>query len=93
MRQFPSVYTGLFDRICFNWTNAVRKLHDFGEGKAWHAMERFRLWRLRKVNIEGLLQAAGQNLKRLLGWRGWGRRWWREWAMRDVSSSVALAGP
>jgi hypothetical protein len=53
----------------------------FGEGKAWHGMERFRLRRLRKVNIEGLLRATGQNLKRLLSWRGWGRRWWPGGAM------------
>jgi hypothetical protein len=29
---------------------------------------------LEKVNGEALLIAAGQNLKRLLSWRGWGRR-------------------
>ncbi len=45
-----------------------------GEGKAWHAMHRFRLRTLPKVNIEVLLIAAGQTLKRLLSWRGWGRR-------------------
>ncbi len=48
----------------------------FGEGKAWHGMERFRLRMLEKVNIEALVRATGQNLKRLLSWRGWGRRWW-----------------
>jgi hypothetical protein len=48
----------------------------FGEGKQWHRMERFRLRRLEKVNIEALVTASGQNLKRLLSWRGWGRRWW-----------------
>jgi hypothetical protein len=48
----------------------------FGEGKAWHGMARFRLRLLEKVNIEGLVRATGQNLKRLLSWRGWGRRWW-----------------
>jgi hypothetical protein len=31
---------------------------------------------LEKVNIEALVTASGQNLKRLLSWRGWGRRWW-----------------
>jgi transposase len=46
----------------------------FGEGKAWHGMARFRSRTLPKVNIEGLLIAAGQNLKRFLSWRGWGRR-------------------
>lgn len=38
----------------------------FGEGKQWHQGRRFRLRRLRKVNIEGLIRAAGQNIKRLL---------------------------
>jgi transposase len=48
----------------------------FGEGKAWHGMARFRLRLLEKVNIEALVKGTGQNLKRLLSWRGWGRRWW-----------------
>ena len=38
----------------------------FGEGKQWHQMRRFRLRRLNKVNIEGLIRASGQNIKRLL---------------------------
>ena len=38
----------------------------FGEGKQWHGMRRFRLRGLEKVNIEGLLRASGQNIKRLL---------------------------
>jgi transposase len=38
----------------------------FGEAKQWHWMTRFRLRGLQKVNIEGLIVAAGQNLKRLL---------------------------
>jgi hypothetical protein len=42
----------------------------FAEGKAWHGMSRFRLRRLEKVNGEALLIATGQNLKRLLNWRG-----------------------
>ncbi len=46
----------------------------FGEGKQWHGLDRFRLRRLRRVNIEATLIATGQNLKRLLSWRGWGRR-------------------
>ncbi len=45
----------------------------FGEAKAWHGLERFRLRRLEKVNIEALVTASGQNLKRLLSWRGWGQ--------------------
>ena len=46
----------------------------FGEAKAWHGLARFRLRGLWKVNVEALLIAAGQNLKRLLRKRGWGRR-------------------
>jgi len=46
----------------------------FAEGKDWHGMRRFRLRRLWRVNCEGLMRAAGQNLKRLLKKRGWGGR-------------------
>jgi hypothetical protein len=46
----------------------------FAEGKDWHGMRRFRLRRLWHVNCEALMRAAGQNLKRLLKQRGWGRR-------------------
>jgi transposase len=46
----------------------------FAEAKDWHGMRRFRLRLLWRVNIEALLKAAGQNLKRLLKKRGWGRR-------------------
>ena len=38
----------------------------FAEAKCWHGLRRFRLRRLERVNIEALLTAAGQNLKRLL---------------------------
>jgi hypothetical protein len=48
----------------------------FAEAKDWHGLRRFRLRRLWRVNTEALLIAAGQNLKRLLSWRGWGRRPW-----------------
>jgi len=46
----------------------------FAEAKEWHGLRRFRLRRLWRVNIEALRTAAGQNLKRLLRRRGWGRR-------------------
>jgi len=48
----------------------------FGEAKEWHGLRRFRLRGLDHVNIEGVLVAAGQNLKRVLVSRGWGRRPW-----------------
>jgi hypothetical protein len=46
----------------------------FAEAKDWHGLRRLRLRRLRNVNIQGLLIATGQNLKRLLAATGWGRR-------------------
>jgi transposase len=48
----------------------------FAEAKDWHGLRRFRLRRLPKVNGSALLTASGQNLKRLLSRRGWGRRPW-----------------
>ena len=48
----------------------------FAEAKQWHGLQRFRLRGLEQVNREALLTAAGQNLKRLLSRRGWGRRPW-----------------
>jgi len=46
----------------------------FGEAKDWHGLRRFRLRLLWRVNCEALRIASGQNLKRLLKKRGWGRR-------------------
>jgi len=46
----------------------------FAEAKDWHGLRRFRLRGLENVNMEGLLIAAGQNLKRFLAATGWGRR-------------------
>ncbi|MFL5654538.1 MAG: IS1182 family transposase [Ktedonobacteraceae bacterium] len=46
----------------------------FAEAKDWHGLRRFRLRLLWRVNCEALRIAAGQNLKRLLKKRGWGRR-------------------
>src|SRR6266568_3494883 len=46
----------------------------FAEAKDWHGLRRFRLRLLWRVNIEALRTATGQNLKRLLKKRGWGRR-------------------
>jgi hypothetical protein len=42
----------------------------FAAAKEWHGMRRFRLRRLEKVNIEALLIASGQNVKRLLAFFG-----------------------
>lgn len=43
----------------------------FGEAKQWHGGRRFRLRGLEKVNIEGILKATGQNIKRLLKGKTW----------------------
>jgi transposase len=46
----------------------------FAEAKTWHGLRRFRLRGLMNANIQGLLIAAGQNLKRFIAASGWGRR-------------------
>ena len=58
----------------------------FGEAKLWHGLRQFRLRGLDNVNIEGLLIAAGQNLKRWLAATGWGRR-------HSPAGSLAAAAP
>ena len=46
----------------------------FAEAKEWHGLRGLRLRGLLNANIQGLLIAAGQNLKRFLAATGWGRR-------------------
>jgi hypothetical protein len=46
----------------------------FAEAKEWHGLRRLRLRGLANANIQGLLIAAGQNLKRFLAVRSWGHR-------------------
>jgi transposase len=65
----------------------------FGEAKDWHGLRRFRLRGLWKVNAEALLIAAGQNLKRLLRKRGWGRRPWPSGAPEAPFTRPALPEP
>jgi transposase len=66
----------------------------FAEAKDWHGLRRFRLRRLWRVNIEALVIATGQNLKRLLSWRGWGRRPWPSGAPGlRVGASWQVTGP
>jgi hypothetical protein len=45
----------------------------FAEAKMWHGLRRLRVRGLHNANIQGLLIAAGQNLKRWLAASGWGR--------------------
>jgi hypothetical protein len=54
----------------------------FAEAKEWHVMRRFRLRRLWRVNVEALVTAAGQNIKRLLAF--WGR------GPRELAQAQAL---
>ena len=42
----------------------------FAEAKEWHGLRRLRLRGLMNANIQGLLIAAGQNLKRFLAATG-----------------------
>jgi transposase len=46
----------------------------FAEAKDWHGLRRLRLRGLLNANVQGLLIAAGQNLKRFLAATGWGQR-------------------
>ena len=79
-----SIYTPYLERVrAYHETAAYQKAMRkrqvwveplFGEAKDWHGLRRFRLRGLWKVNCEGLLIAAGQNLKRWLTRTGWGRR-------------------
>jgi hypothetical protein len=46
----------------------------FAKAKEWHGLRRLRLRGLLNANIQGLLIAAGQNLKRFPSATGWGRR-------------------
>jgi transposase len=64
----------------------------FGEAKDWHGLRRFRLRGLVGVNIEGLLVAAGQNLKRLLRARGWRRRPWPPGSAGQRARQAAACG-
>jgi transposase len=65
----------------------------FGEAKQWHGLRQFRLRGLENVNTEGLLVAAGQNLKRWLVATGWGRRHGPLGSLLDLPASPpALLG-
>src|SRR5712691_6057198 len=44
----------------------------FAEAKTLHGLRRFRLRGIEKVNMEGLMTAAGQNIKRLIRHQGTG---------------------
>jgi transposase len=99
-----SLYVEYLDRVRgYHQTPAYKKAMGkrkvwveplFGEAKDWHGLGRFRLRRLWKVNVEALMIATGQNLKRLLRKRGWGRRPWPNGApAAPLTSRMLLQSP
>ena len=82
------VYRSLFEEYLntvrtYHTTEAYRKAMRkrkvwveplLAEAKEWHGLRRLRLRGLMNANIQGLLVATGQNLKRFLSATGWGRR-------------------
>ena len=82
-------------RGTFAYEKALRKRRVwveplFGEAKEWHGLRTFRLRRLEKVNIEALLIACGQNIKRLVTARGRGPRKLAQAAALRPPDSVSL---
>jgi hypothetical protein len=83
-RSFYTAYTAYLEKVRGYHTTgayqkAIRKRQVwveplFAEAKDWHGLRRLRLRGLMNANIQGLLIAAGQNLKRYLAASGWGRR-------------------
>lgn len=79
-----SIYAAYLDKVRgYHTTEAYKKAIRnrqvwveplFAEAKEWHGLRRLRLRGLCNANIQGLLIAAGQNLKRFLAATGWGRR-------------------
>ena len=65
----------------------------FGEAKDWRGLERYRLRRLWKGNVEARLIATGQNLKRLLRKLGWRRRPWPNGASDAPSTRRSIYVP
>ena len=71
-----SIHKAALDRVAaYHETEAYHKAMrkrqvwvepKFAESKLWHQGRRFRLRRIHKVNMEGLMRAAVQNIKQLL---------------------------
>lgn len=76
-----SLYAEYLEKVrVFHATESVKKAMRkrlvwveplFADDKDWHGLRRFRRRGLLNVNIEGLLIAAGQNLKRWLAASDW----------------------
>jgi hypothetical protein len=62
----------------------------FGEAKEWHRMVRFRLRMLEKVNVEALMVAGGQNIKRLVSSHGRGPKSVAQVAALPLSEPLPL---
>jgi hypothetical protein len=82
----------------FHQTNAYKKAMNKRQvwveplkalAKDWHGMRRFRLRDGFWMNREALRSAKGQNLKRLLKKRGWGRRPFLAHELRNEMEPVA----
>jgi len=94
----PQLFQEYLDRVAaYHQTKAYKKAYQkrkvwveglFGEAQQWHGLRRLRLRGLWKVNCEGVMTATGQNLKRLLSGRGWGRR-----SFPSASPGVQLPAP
>jgi transposase len=85
-------------RGTFAYEKALRKRRVwveplFAEAKDWHGLRRFRLRRLEKVNIEALLIACGQNIKRLVAARERGPRKLAQAAVLRPPDRVSLCKP
>jgi transposase len=85
-------------RGTFAYEKALRKRRVwveplFAEAKDWHGLRRFRLRRLEKVNIEALLIASGQNIKRLVAARERGPRKLAQAAVLRPPDRVSLCKP
>ncbi len=92
LRYYDEDYVDLVKgyRGTFPYEKALRKRRVwveplFAEAKDWHGMGRFRLRRLEKVNIEALLVASGQNIKRLVAAR--------DRSPRKLAQAAALRPP
>ena len=70
------------------WVEAM-----FAEAKEWHRMRRIRPRTLRRVNIDALLIAAGQNIKRLLAFSGRAPRHLAHAAVLRPPAPASLADP
>jgi Transposase DDE domain len=85
-------------RGTFSYEKALRKRWVwveplFAEAKDWHGLRRFRLRRLEKLNIEALLIASGQNIKRLVAARDRSPRKLAQVAALHLPDSVSRCRP